>query len=474
MKRKISFLLAWVMVLTMLAILTAVPAAADEPTAPAVVGYQVTLAYTDDAKLVRNLRFVAKGWDADKYQKVGFSISYEGMAGDPWDKSSTKVFESLTGQTSDGKTMDTYTAESFSADYLYALSILKAPTGANTFYVTPYAIKLDGTKVTGETAVCNVAVSNVALTIGENLTLVSGNGTQNGSNYEMAYNKEMTVRVADESLAALPSAYRYFCVLYSVSGSSSIDNIMQVKLTNGKTMVEFSTGNSDTDRLSAVFGALSNDEYNRFTVNKNGFNFKYLGHPSNGGTFVLKKIYFFASAADAATYASANSLSGGNAAPTSVALNFGSAGNLRDASSKTKMTEGTDCYNFSCGGFVYTNAPEYSLFSSAAFTSSTIYARVYYSISGSSSSANAIEIRDGGVNNPVEWTGLGNTDGYVLSEAVSVNSTIFERMFGTNYRDKCFVMFNYKTSTVNDSGVCSIKTIYFFTSEAEANAFSIS
>ena len=479
MKRKISFLLALVMILTTLTILTAVPAAADEaePAAPVAIGYQTTLAYDDEGNLVRNLRFVAMGWNADQYKEVGFTITCE-EKGKSWGKSSTKVYGSLTGQTSDGKTMETYDASDYGADYLFALTILGAPTGANTFSVTPYAIKLDGTEVYGATGTASVTVSNVALTFGasgnalENVNR-DGYGNAKWESGEEAYRLAKTGSVFDgmsyyftpgfKNGSAITSDYRFVRVFCSVKSKSNAT----LKITStggGGGSVALTTTDTDGYVLSPTVELTAAVAGRYSSGTKNGIGFTV------DGTYKVKGVYFFTSSEDAKAF-SMEKINADNSGM--ITLSFDQ--NSGNAAVSVAGDIGNAAYDDLCDAYYVktssTSLEGMSRYVSANFdtacaiTSDHKYVRVLYSGVRSDPQVGntTLQIVNNGNGNKVTVSCTGTTYGFVLSDTITLSDSLVTRYINGS---------GYGISVgFTNQGSYWIKAVYFFTSKAEADAF---
>ena len=460
---------------------------------PMYLGYQTTLAYDSDDQLCRNLRFVAKGCDSTYFSSVGFSVCYktgENSWSSGWDLCSQKVYKALTGRTSDEKTMETYHASDFDADYLFALAIKKAPTGANIFKVIPYAVLLDGeTVVEGTTVIITVEVSNVALTFGANGSagsdVIRGRGgiakyETDESAYRLgfvsnAYQSMFNYFVpAFKSSNMITSDYHYVRVFFDAYAPLASNLTLKFFGTNGKTAtVGIGTNDTEGYRLSPTLNILieKTDETTNETTKTNladrfihasgydtvvGF---FSDSKDYNGCYKIKGIYFFTSAEDAEAF-SMDRIAKDRSDP--VAITFGANGNGEGSGANTVFETNSNSYWVDATNKSVAIRPD----TGGAITPDHKYVRVLYSEGDGGGGTAGFQIYNNSDSTDITTAVNANrtTGGFVLTPTVTLPDTIVERWVKSGYKN---------TLRFNAQGGYKVKALYFFTTSDAADAFTM-
>ena len=428
MKKTISILVLLAMLVSCLATLSV---AADAPdTTVALQGYQKSAIYFNANNApVYDIRIVATGTD-EAAKNVGFTVTAEDFDKE-WDKNTTTVYESLSATDSKGNSYEAINAEDEGVAYVYAMVIKGVPADADVnFSVTPYKTDAEGKKE-GANGIAEVATSVVVLN-----SDTSAAFTNDVVALTTSWSAKIRFTTAKEALLGKITTAR---VLYSSDTESSMQfhfggyygGSFATENTNGSYQL------SDAVKIdSRVFDRMANTNAGDGTMMK-----------TVAGNASVKAIYFFVSAKDSGIEVS-NALTMGTHL-TSTAVTDG-AMTLTTSHVQLSVSKTNSYAMGCCSGYI----------------------RIYYSITGETDNNGAINVHDGGYVGNI--TGLGNTDGYVLSNTVYIPSIMNNRMNFISkvlgYEGGSFFL-AYNSGNANGTGTCTIKAIYFFDSQAEADAF---
>ena len=431
MKKIISVFLLLAMLVSCLATFTVAAETVDETVK--VQGYQKSAIYFNDQNApVYDIRIVATGTDIEA-KNVGFTVTAADFD-KTWDKNTTTVYQSLNATDSKGNVYEAINAEDKDATYVYAMVIKGVPADVDVnFSITPYKTDAEGKKE-GANAEATAATRVVVLN-----SDTSASFTNDVLSLTTSWSSKVRFTTSKESLLGKITAAR---VLYSSDTASSMQfhfggfygGSFATVNTNGNFQL------SDAVKIDTrVFDRMANTNANDGTMLR-----------ALAGTASVKAIYFFVSEEDAGLV------------------------------ENRALVVGTHIAGKDQTGDVLTPSAKWTQISvlgqnSCAMGCGSGYIRIYYSITGETGNNGEINFHDGAYDQG-KITGLGNTDGYVLSQTVYIPSIMNNRMNFIakvlGYEGGSFYL-GYNAKTASGTGTCTIKAIYFFDSQAEADAFEL-
>ena len=391
-----------------------------------------------------DIRIVATGTDKEA-KNVGFTVTAEAFE-KTWDKNTTTVYKSLNATDSKGNTYEAINAEDKGAAYVYAMVIKGVPADADVnFSITPYKTDAEGKKE-GANGDATVVTSVVSLTFGTNgNTIIDGGDTTDGV-WALTTNNwcktKLTVANSymydvEKNTGKLP----YMRVLYSIEGENGTNGKLDLHTGGAGFCSVNGLANTDGFVLSDSIAIGLNLFLQQISGNRDGSYWGWFNY-SGEGKMVIKAIYFCAP--DGTFDADAS------------ALFVGTHFNGKNMTGNTlTLTSNWTQLSFLAAN---ENAKKYQ------------YARICLEITGETENGTLV-LHDGGKEHPV--TGFGTTEGYGLSNTLDLKS--YKNSVGESgfYNKLNGIADGSFYIAYKGTGTCTIKAIYFFATQAEADAFEL-
>ncbi|MBO5295063.1 MAG: hypothetical protein J6B71_07475, partial [Clostridia bacterium] len=477
MKRILCLICASLMLLSCFASFPVI-AASDSASSTACIGYQLSEVYQNSAgQSVRNIRFVAIGNDLD-CQEVGFTIQANSF-NKYWDKSSARVYRSLRGKTSDGKSFTAVSAEDYDVEYLFAMSIIGVPADqATDFEVLTYSIDDSGVRQYESTKSCTVLPSNpnyVCMDFSSNGNALYANengSTADGSGRTLKYSTTKYANLsywvqAGLSAGTLKNSHKYVRVVYRIESeqSNAVAKFGMVSPANAASVSVDIKANTDGFVISDTL-TLTDSLYNRLSDKGAYTAFFGIEVSANDSSItnaecVIQSVYFFESEADA------NAFDWGTVKEpktyTPVFMTFGDGGSATGA---TWSANNSVSFDESNQAYISSDfAPQFN--TTDAITEEHVYIRVLYSITGANSEVSLKLWNTANGNDCITWSGLSATDGFELTEPARLSGTMVER-----YRTKLNNALTFSSASTA-SVTYKVKALYFFADAESATNFEI-
>lgn len=407
------------------------------------LGYQRSAVYANEKnEPVQDLRIVALGND-ETVAAVGFSIAAEDYD-KQWDKRTTTVFRSLSATDSKGNTYTAVTAADEGYAYVYALVIKGVPAAEDVLFdITPYYVDAEGTRKTVQTsettAKTRVVVldGNTAIAERDGVAFFT-NGAWTVTNKESKRIRFKTSNPAFSNIVAARFLYSSTSATQCTIGwGGSYGGWTELAATNGK------------DAWSAPI-KLNTRCFDRMNNNNsdNGMNLKL-----SQGTIGVKSIWFYVDKDDAGLTGNGGLLFGTHLAPTND--------QTADVLTLTPVDPKGDNYTF----LTTLQKNPYAM-------GTGYYFRLLWEVTGETDAKGTLNLHDGWCVGDI--TGVSNTNGYTLSKTYDMQTLMVKNNnFRPNFHFKAtgFESGLFGFRYINGTGTCKIKAIYFFDTQAEADAF---
>ena len=306
----------------------------------------------------------------------------------------------------------------------------------------------------------------IALTFGESGTAGTGTGVYDNTNVtylDNGYNldPDSILKVQFASADDLPSKYRgSFRIMYSIHNDTSGSFTLTLKKLNGDVIKTYTLTN--TNGAFALTEAFAGDAELYDLLCGEGILLCYT-RDKGSSTVRIKGIYFFKSEAEASVFEVPE------VSESMRVMTFEEGGNgkyrPRSGGAWTLPAEGVENPSTASGTGVQT-----AFVKNGESSAAHKYVRVLYSITGATASDNSFKAWASN-NGNIKYTisGLSQTDGFVLTDTIDISNVGAGSMLSRYYVGDCAVCFDY-----TGEGTLTIKAIYLFTTQEEADAFTLS